>query len=68
MILSNTFVTRKNLILCFRLLNSEIGNDQNLGEYFESMAYECFRLLNSEIGNDQQGIIRNFFFYEFSSP
>ena len=36
----------------FRLLNSEIGNDQkglfsmNVNEQF------CFRLLNSEIGND----------------
>ena len=39
------------LSLCFRLLNSEIGNDPNLVNEFDSY-YESFRLLNSEIGND----------------
>ena len=39
----------------FRLLNSEIGNDQkklvNL-----SKKIKCFRLLNSEIGNDRKRV------------
>ena len=36
----------------FRLLNSEIGNDQTKTKHLIS-AKKCFRLLNSEIGNDQ---------------
>ena len=36
----------------FRLLNSEIGNDQK--EVIKmKLNEECFRLLNSEIGNDR---------------
>ena len=39
------------LKLRFRLLNSEIGNDQK--EVINmKLNEECFRLLNSEIGND----------------
>ena len=37
----------------FRLLNSEIGNDQEYVEMLKRESKECFRLLNSEIGNDQ---------------
>ena len=36
----------------FRLLNSEIGNDQDIGIYRRKIK-KGFRLLNSEIGNDQ---------------
>ena len=36
---------------CFRLLNSEIGNDPVLILTLWQTNY-CFRLLNSEIGND----------------
>ena len=36
---------------CFRLLNSEIGNDQKSMEMIKK-AFRGFRLLNSEIGND----------------
>ena len=35
----------------FRLLNSEIGNDQ-IRKKNGGKSYESFRLLNSEIGND----------------
>ena len=35
----------------FRLLNSEIGNDQKSMEMIKK-AFRGFRLLNSEIGND----------------
>ena len=36
---------------CFRLLNSEIGNDLQKFSKRKLKKY-CFRLLNSEIGND----------------
>ena len=39
------------LNLCFRLLNSEIGNDLYLDRDW-CRTYSRFRLLNSEIGND----------------
>ena len=35
----------------FRLLNSEIGNDQDMADYLAGRK-KSFRLLNSEIGND----------------
>ena len=38
-------------INCFRLLNSEIGNDRK-DIQIEQMKPKGFRLLNSEIGND----------------
>ena len=38
----------------FRLLNSEIGNDQNFPNSYKYEAYSSFRLLNSEIGNDRK--------------
>ena len=38
-------------VTCFRLLNSEIGNDQKSMEMIKK-AFRGFRLLNSEIGND----------------
>ena len=37
----------------FRLLNSEIGNDQMNIKTIETI-FTRFRLLNSEIGNDQR--------------
>ena len=40
------------LIMRFRLLNSEIGNDLDV-EINNKMLCGCFRLLNSEIGNDR---------------
>ena len=43
----------KKIKLRFRLLNSEIGNDQLAIENGEFRSF-CFRLLNSEIGNDQE--------------
>ena len=39
---------------CFRLLNSEIGNDPLILSFHVFLSYR-FRLLNSEIGNDQTG-------------
>ena len=36
----------------FRLLNSEIGNDQKRHNLGQSARHVGFRLLNSEIGND----------------
>ena len=36
----------------FRLLNSEIGNDQSKEEIKMKKLTKGFRLLNSEIGND----------------
>ena len=41
--------------ICFRLLNSEIGNDPGTGQPIKRMAMR-FRLLNSEIGNDLQTV------------
>ena len=38
--------------VCFRLLNSEIGNDQKEKEFKSNRL--SFRLLNSEIGNDHK--------------
>ena len=38
---------------CFRLLNSEIGNDQKRKEVLIMKMVLGFRLLNSEIGNDR---------------
>ena len=45
-------IVRKNgCFECFRLLNSEIGNDQQtISDYGRKC--KSFRLLNSEIGND----------------
>ena len=40
----------------FRLLNSEIGNDQG-GRWESNPRVPGFRLLNSEIGNDQVNIM-----------
>ena len=37
----------------FRLLNSEIGNDQEVNFIMENVK-SGFRLLNSEIGNDHK--------------
>ena len=39
------------IILSFRLLNSEIGNDQRVVRN-KGVINKSFRLLNSEIGND----------------
>ena len=47
-----------NLILmslCFRLLNSEIGNDPRKSRKRHGV-FVCFRLLNSEIGNDHLSV------------
>ena len=44
-----------NLVICFRLLNSEIGNDLN-DIFSNDKPDESFRLLNSEIGNDPSNI------------
>ena len=44
------FVLAK-LVGCFRLLNSEIGNDHDVATELEIID-SGFRLLNSEIGND----------------
>ena len=41
------------MLLSFRLLNSEIGNDQLIDKSKEK-EIDRFRLLNSEIGNDQK--------------
>ena len=43
---------QKNNIRRFRLLNSEIGNDQKRPTISNASERTCFRLLNSEIGND----------------
>ena len=43
----------KKLTKRFRLLNSEIGNDQETLNSMRKYADVCFRLLNSEIGNDR---------------
>ena len=40
-----------NILERFRLLNSEIGNDQ-IRKRRVNEKINCFRLLNSEIGND----------------
>ena len=37
---------------CFRLLNSEIGNDRRAHFLIVHQVFLSFRLLNSEIGND----------------
>ena len=53
---------------CFRLLNSEIGNDpeENKMKLVEELS---FRLLNSEIGNDLDNPPDYFSSYcKFSSP
>ena len=44
----------KHLTVCFRLLNSEIGNDQEGSYMNEQFEHIGFRLLNSEIGNDRK--------------
>ena len=44
------------IFLSFRLLNSEIGNDQDLYQKSCLKLPFCFRLLNSEIGNDQNEV------------
>ena len=46
--------------LSFRLLNSEIGNDQAIEKYCNSNKLFSFRLLNSEIGNDLEHIVNDF--------
>ena len=53
---------------CFRLLNSEIGNDHK-EVVAEKLNCPDFRLLNSEIGNDHrlEEKIENIYF-TFSSP
>ena len=51
MIMSNVR-NNVNLLGRFRLLNSEIGNDQMNIKTIETI-FTRFRLLNSEIGNDQ---------------
>ena len=43
------------IIFCFRLLNSEIGNDP-VSRVDKYGRLESFRLLNSEIGNDPSNI------------
>ena len=45
----------KHLTVCFRLLNSEIGND-HLAIRIKLQEVAGFRLLNSEIGNYQYGM------------
>ena len=52
----------------FRLLNSEIGNDQIRAERFISRLSCGFRLLNSEIGNDLVAGKLNVPWSRFSSP
>ena len=42
------------IIVGFRLLNSEIGNDLELVGLHKRKTIRRFRLLNSEIGNDQR--------------
>ena len=52
MIETDEFKHEKDSFICFRLLNSEIGNDlQVIYQHMNNIA--SFRLLNSEIGNDQ---------------
>ena len=56
-------------IICFRLLNSEIGNDHSWKNYSDTFSVQRFRLLNSEIGNDlYTDSTNNFVPLEFSSP
>ena len=43
----------KTTVPSFRLLNSEIGNDQEKEFKSNRLTAYSFRLLNSEIGNDQ---------------
>ena len=50
--ISSAEKTMTVLGISFRLLNSEIGNDQIFRFRFV-VEVQCFRLLNSEIGNDQ---------------
>ena len=49
--ISSAEKTMTVLGISFRLLNSEIGNDQKSMEMIKK-AFRGFRLLNSEIGND----------------
>ncbi len=51
--ISSAEKTMTVLGISFRLLNSEIGNDQKSMEMIKK-AFRGFRLLNSEIGNDQK--------------
>ena len=61
-------LSKETLHDCFRLLNSEIGNDLGMNAYTSSNG-ESFRLLNSEIGNDQSiGKSRRLKSEGFSSP
>ena len=54
MINKEELATRIKLQEGFRLLNSEIGNDQNHDFQLTYLAKNGFRLLNSEIGNDHK--------------
>ena len=45
-------IVHGSLPLCFRLLNSEIGNDPRTRVDRYARMEKGFRLLNSEIGND----------------
>ena len=47
-----TKLTLSEVLACFRLLNSEIGNDHTVTRT-KRLRSKCFRLLNSEIGNDR---------------
>ena len=55
--ISSAEKTMTVLGISFRLLNSEIGNDQKSMEMIKK-AFRGFRLLNSEIGNDLKGVIK----------
>ena len=48
--------SERETVIGFRLLNSEIGNDQLNEEYIKVRDAKGFRLLNSEIGNDPSNI------------
>ena len=50
--IKGSLVHRQHEQLCFRLLNSEIGNDHRIPR-IRMRRLKSFRLLNSEIGNDQ---------------
>ena len=53
MIRKRRFYKDSFLVLRFRLLNSEIGNDLYREKQGRNDDQERFRLLNSEIGNDR---------------
>ena len=66
--ISSAEKTMTVLGISFRLLNSEIGNDQKSMEMIKK-AFRGFRLLNSEIGNDRNCLrIKVKLKTEFSSP